>query len=108
MRAKKIIKEHCKSILWGVNDSKYNKDIENEDKKEVQFKEFKKFIESNPNELLFLKTFMIDCFKKSCFCFRFMKEIERIFFFIKKSIYIKISFKKQCIIFKPFKAAIIF
>ena len=29
------------------------------------FQEFKKFIESNPNELLFLKTFMIDCFKKN-------------------------------------------
>ena len=63
--AKEIIKEHCKSILWGVNDSKYNKDIENEDKKEVQFQEFKKFIENNPIELLFLKTFMIDCFKKN-------------------------------------------
>ena len=63
--AKSIVKEHCKSIFWGVNDSKYNKDIENEDKKKVQVQEFKNFIESNPIELKFLKTFMIECFEKN-------------------------------------------
>jgi len=64
-KADKIVKKHCKNILWGPNDYKYNEDIKDEDKKEKLFKEFKKFIEANPIELLFLKTFMIDCFYKN-------------------------------------------
>ena len=87
-KATVIVKENCKNILWGPKDYKYNQEIKNEtikkkkwgpvgynfnkDKKNEtiknqKFNEFKTFIENtkdNPNELLFLKTFMIECFKK--------------------------------------------
>ena len=64
-RAKEIVKEHCKTILWGPNDSNYNKDINtNDSKKEKYLEEFRTFIVNNPKELLFLKTFMIECFYK--------------------------------------------
>jgi len=66
-KANVIVKEHCKHILRGPNDYKYNQELNNEITKLKKFNEFKRFIDdenNNPNELLFLKTFMINCFKK--------------------------------------------
>ena len=66
-KAIEIVKDHCKNILWGINDTKYNEKLTHDKFKKEKLKEFKAFIEDkkkNPNELLFLKTFMIDCFKK--------------------------------------------
>ena len=67
-KADEIVKEHCKTILWGVNDSKYNEELKNNKFKKEKLEEFKAFIEdkkNNHNELIFLKTFMIDCFKQN-------------------------------------------
>ena len=62
-KSKLIIKEHCKNILRGPNDYNFNQDIKNKEKQEQIFEDFKTFINANHIELLFLKTFMINCFK---------------------------------------------
>ena len=55
--AKDKIKEICKTIKWGTKDYYYHKN------NEFNLEEFKSWVEQNPNELEYLKTFLPeDCF----------------------------------------------
>jgi len=53
---KKEIEKQCKNTIWGIKDYEYSKKTTQE--LENEFDDFKKFIETTPNELIFMKSFI--------------------------------------------------
>ena len=56
LNKKKEIEKQCKKTIWGIKDYEYIKKTTQE--LENEFDDFKQFIETTPNELIFMKSFI--------------------------------------------------
>ena len=53
---KEKIETLCKNTIWGIKDYEYSQ--KKKEELEIEFQDFKKFIETTHNELIFMKTFI--------------------------------------------------